>query len=180
MKARAVVRTSRRHGISYADADRVIRPSRLRWTTLERALGRSSSRTWSRDDRVKGSWPLHGASRHCATPRCAAGVVIAPRPLTEFDSSAKSQKGRNRHAVGDEGSRADGPPQDGFPRPEHAHPHPRRARRNQAPRSSSTSTRSTDRAKTFQLFCEGQTYGVFQFESSGCGAAESQPEQLDD
>jgi DNA polymerase-3 subunit alpha len=37
-------------------------------------------------------------------------------------------------------------------------------------------------AKTFQLFCDGQTYGVFQFESSGMRELlrKAKPERLDD
>src|SRR5205085_11788376 len=39
-----------------------------------------------------------------------------------------------------------------------------------------------DDAKTYQLFCDGQTYGVFQFESSGMRELlrKAKPERLDD
>jgi DNA polymerase-3 subunit alpha len=39
-----------------------------------------------------------------------------------------------------------------------------------------------DDAKTFELFCDGQTYGVFQFESSGMRELlrKAKPERLDD
>ena len=115
----------------------------------------------------------------------AAGVVIAPRPLTEFAPLYKSAEGRNRHAVGDEGGRARRPPEDGLPRPQHADADRRRARRDQAHRghrrSTSTPSRSTTRRPT-SCSCDGQTYGVFQFESSGMRELlrKAKPERLDD
>ncbi len=48
-------------------------------------------------------------------------------------------------------------------------------------RSTSTPSRSTT-PKTYQLFCEGQTVGIFQFESSGMRELlrKSKPQRLDD
>ena len=115
----------------------------------------------------------------------AAGVVIAPRPLTEFVPLYKSQKDeivtqwamKEVERVGllkmdflglstltlirdalDEIKRTDG----------HR-------------RSTSTPSRSTT-PKTYQLFCDGQTYGVFQFESSGMREMlrKAKPQRLDD
>ena len=85
---------------------------------------------------------LEGMTRHASVH--AAGVVIAPRPLTEFVPLYKIAEGRNRHAVGDEGGRARRPPEDGLPRAQHADADRRLPRtRSSAPRTStSTSTRS--------------------------------------
>ena len=85
---------------------------------------------------------LEGMTRHASVH--AAGVVIAPRPLTEFVPLYKIAEGRNRHPVGDEGDRARRPPEDGLPRAQHADADRRLPRRrSSAPRASiSTSTRS--------------------------------------
>ena len=87
--------------------------------------------------------------------------------------------------MGDEGGRARRPPEDGLPRAQHAHADPRRARRDQAHRRASTSISTPSRSttpKTYKLFCDGQTYGVFQFESSGMRELlrKAKPERLDD
>src|SRR5687768_16256436 len=114
----------------------------------------------------------------------AAGVVIAPRPLTEFVPLYKSQKDeivtqwamKEVERVGllkmdflglstltlirdalDEIKRTEGIDLgiDAIP---------------------------LDDAKTYRLFCDGQTYGVFQFESSGMRELlrKAKPERLDD
>ena len=191
MKARAVVRdVARVMDIPYADADRVAKamPPALDMT-LAKALEESPAlkEMQQKDERVKEllavAQRLEGMTRHASVH--AAGVVIAPRPLTEFVPLYKIAEGRNRHAVGDEGGRARRPPEDGLPRAEHADADPRlRSTRSSAPRASiSTSTRSrSNDAKTYKLFCDGQTYGVFQFESSGMRELlrKAKPERLDD
>ena len=114
----------------------------------------------------------------------AAGVVIAPRPLTEFVPLYKSQKDeivtqwamKEVERVGllkmdflglstltliqdalDEIKRTEGIDLDIDAIP-------------------------LDDAKTYKLFCDGQTYGVFQFESSGMRELlrKAKPERLDD
>ena len=98
MKARAVVRdVARVMDIPYADADRVAKavPPALDMT-LEKALDESPAlkEMEQKDERVKEllsvARRLEGMTRHASVH--AAGVVIAPRPLTEFVPLYKSQK----------------------------------------------------------------------------------------
>jgi DNA polymerase-3 subunit alpha len=190
MKARAVVRdVARVMDIPYADADRVAKavPPALDMT-LEKALAESPALKdlQQKDDRVKElltvAQRLEGMTRHASVH--AAGVVIAPRPLTEFIPLYKSQKDeivtqwamKEVERVGllkmdflglstltlirdalDEIKRTEGIDLDIDAIP-------------------------LDDAKTFQLFSEGQTYGVFQFESSGMRELlrKAKPERLDD
>ena len=190
MKARAVVRdVARVMDIPYADADRVAKavPPALDMT-LARALEESPAlkEMQQKDDRVKElltiAQRLEGMTRHASVH--AAGVVIAPRPLTEFVPLYKSQKDEIvtqwamkevermgllkmdflglstltliRDAL-DEIKRTEGLDLD-------------------------IDTIPLTDAKTFQLFCDGQTYGVFQFESSGMRELlrKAKPERLDD
>jgi DNA polymerase-3 subunit alpha len=190
MKARAVVRdVARVMDIPYADADRVAKavPPALDMT-LARALEESPTLKdlQQKDERVKEllaiAQRLEGMTRHASVH--AAGVVIAPRPLTEFVPLYKSQKDeivtqwamKEVERVGllkmdflglstltliqdalDEIRRTEGVELgiDAIP---------------------------LDDPKTFQLFCDGQTYGVFQFESSGMRELlrKAKPERLDD
>jgi DNA polymerase-3 subunit alpha len=190
MKARAVVRdVARVMDIPYADADRVAKavPPALDMT-LARALEESPTLKdlQQKDERVKEllaiAQRLEGMTRHASVH--AAGVVIAPRPLTEFVPLYKSQKDeivtqwamKEVERVGllkmdflglstltliqdalDEIRRTEGVELDIDAIP-------------------------LDDPKTFQLFCDGQTYGVFQFESSGMRELlrKAKPERLDD
>ncbi|HEY0872980.1 MAG TPA: DNA polymerase III subunit alpha [Vicinamibacterales bacterium] len=190
MKARAVVRdVARVMDIPYADADRVAKavPPALDMT-LEKALVESPALKdlQQKDDRVKEllsvAQRLEGMTRHASVH--AAGVVIAPRPLTEFIPLYKSQKDeivtqwamKEVERVGllkmdflglstltliqdalDEIRRTEGIDLDIDAIP-------------------------LDDKKTFQLFSDGQTYGVFQFESSGMRELlrKAKPERLDD
>src|SRR5262245_5955694 len=190
MKARAVVRdVARVMDIPYADADRVAKaiPPALDMT-LERALEENPvlKDMEQKDERVKEllgvARRLEGMTRHASVH--AAGVVIAPRPLTEFVPLYKSQKDEIvtqwamkevermgllkmdflglstltliRDAL-DEIRRTEGIDLDIDAIP-------------------------LNDAKTFQVFCDGQTYGVFQFESSGMRELlrKAKPERLDD
>jgi DNA polymerase-3 subunit alpha len=90
MKARAVVRdVGRVLDMPYGDVDRIAKmiPPDLKMT-LERALQESPPLTeaYAKDPKVRElvdiSRRLEGTTRHASTH--AAGVVIAPRPLTEF------------------------------------------------------------------------------------------------
>src|SRR5215204_3920678 len=190
MKARAVVRdVARVMDIPYADADRVAKavPPALDMT-LAKALEESPTLKdmQQKDDRIKEllevAQRLEGMTRHASVH--AAGVVIAPRPLTEFVPLYKSQKDeivtqwsmKEVERVGllkmdflglstltliddclKEIKRTEGVDLDIDAIP-------------------------LDDAKTFQLFSEGQTYGVFQFESSGMRELlrKAKPERLDD
>ena len=98
MKARAVVRdVARVMDIPYADADRVAKavPPALDMT-LAKALEESPAlkEMEQKDERIKEllavAQRLEGMTRHASVH--AAGVVIAPRPLTEFVPLYKSQK----------------------------------------------------------------------------------------
>ena len=98
MKARAVVRdVARVMDIPYADADKVAKavPAALDMT-LEKALEQNPvlKEMEQKDERVKEllavARRLEGMTRHASVH--AAGVVIAPRPLTEFVPLYKSQK----------------------------------------------------------------------------------------
>jgi DNA polymerase III subunit alpha len=190
MKARAVVRdVARVMDISYADADRVAKaiPPALDMTLAkaleENPVLKEMERT---DERIKEllavARRLEGMTRHASVH--AAGVVIAPRPLTEFVPLYKSQKDeivtqwamKEVERVGllkmdflglstltliqdalDEIKRTDGVVLDIDAIP-------------------------LNDEKTYKLFCDGQTYGVFQFESSGMRELlrKAKPERLDD
>jgi DNA polymerase III subunit alpha len=190
MKARAVVRdVARVMDIPYADADRVAKavPPALDMT-LEKALAESPAlkELEQKEERVKEllsvARRLEGMTRHASVH--AAGVVIAPRPLTEFVPLYKSQKDeivtqwamKEVERVGllkmdflglstltlirdalDEIKRTENIDLDIDAIP-------------------------LDDEKTYRLFSEGQTYGVFQFESSGMRELlrKAKPERLDD
>ena len=175
MKAKAVVRdVARVMDLPYADADRIAKmiPFDLKMT-LDRALDESPplKEAYSRDPKVKElidiSRRLEGTTRHASTH--AAGVVIAPRPLTEFVPLFKGttadittqydMKGVERVGLlkmdflglrtltliddcvkmieAGTGQRID---PNAFP---------------------------IDDAKTYELFTQGKTSGLFQFESDG-------------
>nr|MBA3296284.1 DNA polymerase III subunit alpha [Acidobacteriota bacterium] len=190
MKARAVVRdVARVMDMPYADADRVAKavPPELEMT-LAKALEQSPvlKEMQQKDERVRDllavAQRLEGMTRHASVH--AAGVVIAPRPLTEFVPLYKTQKDeivtqwamKDVERVGllkmdflglstltliqdalDEITRTEGTTLDIDAIP-------------------------LNDAKTFQLFSDGQTYGVFQFESSGMRELlrKAKPERLDD
>jgi DNA polymerase-3 subunit alpha len=190
MKARAVVRdVARVMDIPYADADRVAKAvPRALDMTLAKALVESPALKdlVQKDPRVKEliavAQRLEGMTRHASVH--AAGVVIAPRPLTEFVPLYKSPKDeivtqwamKEVERVGllkmdflglstltlirdalDEIKRTEG-----FDLDIDAIP--------------------LDDPKAYKLFCDGQTYGVFQFESSGMRELlrKAKPERLDD
>ncbi|MCA1649237.1 MAG: DNA polymerase III subunit alpha, partial [Acidobacteria bacterium] len=190
MKARAVVRdVARVMDIPYADADRVAKaiPPTLDMT-LAKALDENPAlkEMEQKDERVKEllavARRLEGMTRHASVH--AAGVVIAPRPLTEFVPLYKSQKDeivtqwamKEVERVGllkmdflglstltlirdalDEIKRTEQVDIDIDAVP-------------------------LDDPKTYKLFCEAQTNGIFQFESSGMRdlLRKAKPERLDD
>ena len=190
MKARAVVRdVGRTLGMSYADVDKVAKqiPPVLDMT-LDRALKENAAlkTLWQQDERVKElvnvAKRLEGVTRHASVH--AAGVVIAPKPIAEFAPLYKTQKDEIttqwamkeiervgllkmdflglstltllRYAVDQikEGTGETLLLQD-IP---------------------------LDDAKTYKLFSDGLTLGVFQFESSGMRETlrKAKPQRFDD
>jgi DNA polymerase-3 subunit alpha len=190
MKAKAVVRdVGRVLDLPYADADRVAKlvPGDL-GITLSRALEGSSGLKdlQAKDPRVKEllevAMRLEGIARHASVH--AAGVVIAPRPVTEFAPLYKGARDEIvtqwamkdiervgllkmdflglstltliddavKEIVRTTGTRID---IDAIP---------------------------LDDPATYQLFSEGHTLGVFQFESSGMRETlrKAKPQRLDD
>ena len=98
MKARAVVRdVGRTLGMSYADVDRVAKqiPPVLDMT-LDKAIAENPTlkEMWQGEKQVKElidvAKRLEGVTRHASVH--AAGVVIAPKPITEFAPLYKTQK----------------------------------------------------------------------------------------
>ena len=190
MKARAAVRdVGRALDVPYVDVDRVAKqiPATLDMT-LERAQAENPAlaELTNRDGRIKElltvAQRLEGLTRHASVH--AAGVVIAPRPLTEFVPLYKSQRdeittqwamneierigllkmdflGLSTLTLLDDAVgaiRADG-------------------------RAEITlDTIPLDDAKTYRLFSDGQTLGIFQFESSGMRDTlrKAKPQRLDD
>jgi len=190
MKARAVVRdVARVMDIPYADADRVAKaiPPTLDMT-LARALDENPvlKEMEQKDERVKEllavARRLEGMTRHASVH--AAGVVIAPRPLTEFVPLYKSQKDEivTQWAM-KEVERMGLLKMDflGLSTLTLIRDALDEIKRTEAIDLDIDTIPLTD-AKTFQLFCDGQTYGVFQFESSGMRELlrKAKPERLDD
>lgn len=190
MKARAAVRdVGRALDIPYADVDRV---AKLIPPTLDMTLERAQEETPAleelsgRDERVKElltvARRLEGMTRHASVH--AAGVVIAPKPLTEFVPLYKSQRdeittqwamkeiervgllkmdflGLSTLTLIDDAVAA--------------------LREHLVPDFTLESI-PLDDAKTYQLFSDGQTLGIFQFESSGMRDTlrKAKPQRLDD
>jgi DNA polymerase-3 subunit alpha len=190
MKARAVVRdVARVMDIPYADADRVAKaiPPALDMT-LEKALIESPvlKDMEQKDERIKEllavARRLEGMTRHASVH--AAGVVIAPRPLTEFVPLYKSQKDEivTQWAM-KEVERV------GLLKMDFLGLSTLTLIQDALDEIKRTANVTLDidaiplnDAKTYQLFCDGQTYGVFQFESSGMRELlrKAKPERLDD
>ena len=190
MKARAVVRdVGRTLGMSYADVDRVAKqiPPVLDMT-LDKALEENPTLKgmWQQDERVKElvdvAKRLEGVTRHASVH--AAGVVIAPRPITDFAPLYKSQKDeittqwamKEIERVGllkmdFLGLSTLTLLQDAV-----------------AEIKTTTGTEIVldkiplDDEKTYQLFSDGLTLGVFQFESSGMRDTlrKAKPQRFDD
>ena len=154
MKARAVVRdVARVMDIPYADADRVAKavPPALDMT-LAKALEESPAlkEMEQKDERIKEllavARRLEGMTRHASVH--AAGVVIAPRPLTEFVPLYKSQKDEIVTQWAMKEVERVGLLKMDFLGPQHADADSGRARRDQAHRGRSTSTSTPSRSTT--------------------------------
>jgi DNA polymerase-3 subunit alpha len=190
MKARAVVRdVARVMDIPYADADRVAKavPPALDMT-LAKALEESPAlkEMQQKDERVKElltiAQRLEGMTRHASVH--AAGVVIAPRPLTEFVPLYKSQKDEivTQWAM-KEVERVGLLKMDflGLSTLTLIDDCLAEIKRTEAVVLDIDAI-PLDDEKTYKLFADGQTYGVFQFESSGMRELlrKAKPERLDD
>jgi DNA polymerase-3 subunit alpha len=190
MKARAVVRdVARVMDIPYADADRVAKaiPPTLDMT-LAKALEENPAlrEMEQKDERVKEllaiARRLEGMTRHASVH--AAGVVIAPRPLTEFVPLYKSQKDEivTQWAM-KEVERVGLLKMDflGLSTLTLIRDALEEIKRTEQVDVDIDAVTLDDR-KTYKLFCEGQTYGIFQFESSGMRdlLRKAKPERLDD
>src|SRR5580765_6344704 len=190
MKAKAVVRdVGRVLEMPFADVDKVAKqiPPALDMT-LERALEENPAlkEMEQNDDRVKEllavARRLEGMTRHASVH--AAGVVIAPRPLTEFVPLYKSQKDEivTQWAM-KEIDRVGLLKMDflGLSTLTLLDDAIKEIERTTGERLDIDQVPLTD-AKTYQIFQEGQTYGVFQFESSGMRdiLRKSKPQRLDD
>ncbi len=190
MKARAVVRdVARVMDIPYADADKVAKavPAALDMT-LAKALEQNPAlkEMEQKDERVKEllgvARRLEGMTRHASVH--AAGVVIAPRPLTEFVPLYKSQKDEivTQWAM-KEVERVGLLKMDflGLSTLTLIRDALDEIRRTEQIDIDIDAVPLDDR-KTYELFSDGQTYGVFQFESSGMRELlrKAKPERLDD
>ena len=175
MKARAVVRdVGRTLAMSYADVDRVAKqiPPALDMT-LDKALAENPAlkEMWQQDERVKElitvAQRLEGITRHASVH--AAGVVITPRPITEFAPVYKSQKDEitTQWAMKEIDRvgllKMDFLGLSTLTLLEDAV--------NQIRATTGTTIEldkiPLDDEKSYRLFSDGQTLGVFQFESSG-------------
>jgi len=175
MKARAVVRdVGRVMEMSVSEVDRVAKliPNQLEMT-LEAALIESPplAEAERSDERVKQligvARRLEGMTRHASVH--AAGVVIAPKPLTEFVPLYKSAKDeittqwamKEIERVGL--LKMDFLGLSTLTLLDDAVKHIKET----TGQDIDLATLPQDDAKTYQLFQNGQTHGVFQFESSG-------------
>jgi DNA polymerase-3 subunit alpha len=190
MKARAVVRdVARVMDIPYAEADKVAKaiPPALDMT-LAKALEESPAlkEMVQKDERVRElitvAQRLEGMTRHASVH--AAGVVIAPKPLTEFVPLYKSPKDEivTQWAM-KEVERV------GLLKMDFLGLSTLTLIRDALDEIKRTEDIDLDidaiplnDPKTYKLFCDGQTYGVFQFESSGMRELlrKAKPERLDD
>ena len=175
MKARAAVRdVGRVMDIPYADVDRVAKqiPATLD-ITIDKALEETPSlrELEQNDPRVQEllgvARRLEGMTRHASVH--AAGVVIAPRPLTEFVPLYKGQRDEITTQWAMKEIERIGLLKMDFlglstltlltDAVDHI--------RATTGETVSLETLPLDDAKTYQLFSEGRTLGIFQFESSG-------------
>jgi DNA polymerase-3 subunit alpha len=190
MKAKAVVRdVGRVLDIPYAEVDKVAKqiPATLDMT-LEKALEENANLKdlEDKDPRVKEllgiARRLEGMTRHASVH--AAGVVIAPRPLTEFVPLYKGQRDEiTTQWAMKEIERVGLLKMDFLGLSTLTLLHDAVA---QIEATTGThidlETIPLDDPKTYQLFCDAQTYGIFQFESSGMRDTlrKAKPQSLDD
>lgn len=175
MKARAVTRdVGRVLDVPYADVDRIAKmiPATLD-ATLEKAIDevpqlREAAEADPRIGRLLDvAKRLEGVSRHASTH--AAGVVIAPKPLTEFLPLYKGNRGEitTQYAMKDVEDI-------GLLKMDFLGLRTLTLLDNcvkliarQLGEKIELDRLPMDDPKTYQLFSEGQTFGIFQFESDG-------------
>ncbi|MGE5358387.1 MAG: DNA polymerase III subunit alpha [Bacteroidales bacterium] len=190
MKARAVVRdVGRALDIPYADVDKVAKaiPAALDMT-LEKALEESPAlkEAESADPRVKDllqvARRLEGMTRHASVH--AAGVVIAPKPITEFAPLYKGARDEITTQWGMKEIERIGLLKMDFlglstlTLIDDCLKHIKET----TGVSVDMESLPLDDPKTFQVFTEGQTLGIFQFESSGMRdiLRKAKPQRFDD
>ena len=190
MKARAVVRdVGRTMGMSYADVDKVAKqiPPTLDMT-LEKALKENPQlKTLEQQDPqvselLEVAQRLEGITRHASVH--AAGVVIAPAEVTRFAPVYKSQKDEITTQWAMKEVERMGLLKMDFlglstlTLLDDAVKHIRET----TGQTIALNALPMDDEKTFRLFSEGQTLGIFQFESSGMRDTlrKAKPERFDD
>jgi DNA polymerase III subunit alpha len=190
MKAKAVVRdVGRVLNMPYADVDRVAKliPPALDMT-LEKALSESPGLAALRDtdpqvrELVDVGQRLEGLTRHASVH--AAGVVIAPRPLIEFVPLYKDQKDQITTQWAMKEIERIGLLKMDFLGLSTL------TLLDDAVKEIARTTGHTldldslpmDDAKTYQVFSDAQTAGIFQFESSGMREVlrKAKPQRFDD
>ncbi|HXV63421.1 MAG TPA: DNA polymerase III subunit alpha, partial [Vicinamibacteria bacterium] len=175
MKARAVLRdVGRVLDIAYADVDRIAKliPPTLD-ATLEKALEEvpQLKEAMAADERVRAlvdtAKRLEGVSRHASTH--AAGVVIAPEPLTEFLPLYRGSKGEITTQFDMRNCEEIGLLKMDFLglRTLTLIDNCLDMIKKQLGISIDLETLPLDDAKTYELFGRGDTFGIFQFESEG-------------
>ena len=190
MKAKAVVRdVGRVMDMSYADVDKVAKliPAVLEMT-LDKALGENPVlKDLERHDPKVAELlgiakRLEGMARHASVH--AAGVVITPRPVTEF---APLYKGARDEITTQWGMKEI--ERIGLLKMDFLGLSTLTLIRDALGQIETTTGERVvlealplDDAKTFDLFCEGQTLGIFQFESSGMRdiLRKAKPRRLED
>ncbi|HUE90430.1 MAG TPA: DNA polymerase III subunit alpha [Vicinamibacterales bacterium] len=190
MKAKAVVRdVGRVMDLPYADVDRIAKqiPAALDMT-LERALAENPALRKMQDDdpRVKELLEmgrrLEGMARNAGVH--AAGVVIAPGPITDYAPLYKS----NRDEITTQWAMKE-VERVGLLKMDFLGLSTLTLIRDALSEIGRTEGVALDidhipldDAKTYQLFVDGQTYGIFQFESSGMRdlLRKAKPQRLDD
>ena len=190
MKARAVVRdVGRTMGMSYADVDRVAKaiPPELDMT-LEKALEANPAlKTLEQQDPqvaelITVAKRLEGITRHASVH--AAGVVIAPKPVTEYAPIYKSQKDEiTTQWAMKEIERIGLLKMDFLGLSTLTLLHDAVAHiRDTTGETIALDVLPLGDAKTYQLFSEGRTLGIFQFESSGMRDTlrKAKPERFED
>src|SRR5687767_1242016 len=190
MKAKAVIRdVGRVLEMPYADVDRIAKqiPAALDMT-LDKALAENPvlKDMSAKDPKVKEVLDigrrLEGMSRHASVH--AAGVVIAPGPITDYAPLYKGQRDElttqwNMKEVDRVGLLK----MDflGLSTLTLIRDAVTEIKRTEGTDLDIDNVPLTD-AKTYKIFADGQTYGIFQFESSGMRdlLRKAKPERLDD
>jgi DNA polymerase-3 subunit alpha len=190
MKAKAVVRdVGRVLDMPYADVDRIAKqiPAALDMT-LEKAIAENPALRDLRDkdprvkDVLEMGRRLEGMSRNAGVH--AAGVVIAPGPITDYAPLYKSNRDEiTTQWAMKEVERVGLLKMDflGLSTLTLIQDALAEIKRTEQLVLDIDAVRLDDPA-TYQLFCDGQTYGIFQFESSGMRELlrKSKPQRLDD